>query len=111
MLRDDTAAMGFVLRQNKPLICSVTLLELYKGFRSKREETAAERMVSGLANVPLDHQDIWRRAGQHLKHYGPSQGLDEMDALIAATAEHHGLKLATLNVKHFPMLKGLRRAY
>jgi len=32
-------------------------------------------------------------------------------AYIAATAEHHGLKLATLNVKHFPMFPKLKRAY
>ena len=31
--------------------------------------------------------------------------------LIAATAEHHGLDLATLNVKHFPMFKRLKAAY
>jgi predicted nucleic acid-binding protein len=111
VLRGDTAAMTFVLRQTKPLVCSVTLLELYKGFRSKREEAVAERLLSGLTNVQLDRSDIWRRAGQHMKHYGPSHGLDDLDALIAATAEHHGLKLATLNVKHFPMLKGLRKAY
>ena len=34
-----------------------------------------------------------------------------MDAIIAATAEHHGLRLATLNVKHFPMFPKLKRAY
>jgi predicted nucleic acid-binding protein len=37
--------------------------------------------------------------------------LEEMDTLIAASAEHLGLKLATINVKHFSMLKGLRKAY
>ena len=30
---------------------------------------------------------------------------------VAATAEHHGLELATLNVKHFPMFKRLKAAY
>jgi predicted nucleic acid-binding protein len=35
--------------------------------------------------------------------YAPSHGLDDIDALTAATAGHHGLRLATRNAKHFPM--------
>lgn len=46
-----------------------------------------------------------------MRHYRASHAIDLPDALIAAAAEHHGLTLATLNVKHFPMLNGLRRAY
>ena len=45
------------------------------------------------------------------KHYQRSHGLEFPDALIAATAEHHGLTLATLNVKHFPMFRNLKPAY
>ncbi len=52
-----------------------------------------------------------RRAGVFSRLYEPSHGLDDIDALIAATAEHHGLRLATLNVKHFPMFPKLKRAY
>ena len=33
------------------------------------------------------------------------------DAVIAATAESLGAELKTLNVKHFPMLKGLKPPY
>jgi predicted nucleic acid-binding protein len=40
-----------------------------------------------------------------------SHGIDIPDAIIAATAEHHGLKLATLNVRHFPMFRKLKPAY
>jgi predicted nucleic acid-binding protein len=48
---------------------------------------------------------VWSRV------FAPSHGLDDVDAIIAATAEHHGLRLATLNVKHFPMFPKLKRAY
>jgi predicted nucleic acid-binding protein len=34
-----------------------------------------------------------------MRHFAPSHGLDNMDAIIAATAEHHQLKLAAPNVK------------
>ena len=46
-----------------------------------------------------------------MRHFHKSHGIDIPDALIAATAEHHELRLATLNVKHFPMFPKLRRAY
>ena len=45
-----------------------------------------------------------------MKHYAPSHGLDAIDALVAATAKHHGRPLATLDVEHFPMRAGLQRA-
>ena len=37
--------------------------------------------------------------------------LDFPDAVIAATAMHHGLELVTLNLKHFPMFPDLQRPY
>ena len=43
--------------------------------------------------------------------FGRSHSVELGDALIAATAEHHDLKLATLNVRHFPMFKRLKPAY
>ena len=35
----------------------------------------------------------------------------ETDAIIAATAEAERADLKTLNVKHYPMIKGLKPAY
>jgi predicted nucleic acid-binding protein len=55
--------------------------------------------------------DIAKRAGVFVRHSHASHGTSPIDAIIAATAEHHGLRLATLNVKHFPMLPKLKRAY
>jgi predicted nucleic acid-binding protein len=51
------------------------------------------------------------RAGQFLRHHTASDGTDDFDAVIAATADHHGLRLATLNVKPFPMFAALNAAY
>lgn len=45
------------------------------------------------------------------KNFARSNGLDDLDALIAATTEHHRLELATPNVRHFPMFKRLKAAY
>jgi predicted nucleic acid-binding protein len=38
-------------------------------------------------------------------------GIAGADLVIAATAAELGLDLATLNTKHFPMVKGLKAPY
>jgi hypothetical protein len=94
----------------RPHVSVGSVLELYAGFRSRREEQSGERLLSNAKVLPVTH-DIAKRAGVFSRLYEPSHGLDDIDALIAATAEHHGLRLATLNVKHFPMFPKLKRAY
>lgn len=94
----------------RPCVAVVSLTELYAGAISRGEEARIERLLTG-ATVLNVTPEIARAAGQHMKHFAPANGLDDLDALIAATAEHHGLELATLNVKHFPMFKRLKAAY
>jgi predicted nucleic acid-binding protein len=94
----------------EPHVSAGSVLELYAGFKSRREEQSGERLLTEARILPVTH-DIAKRAGILSRIYAASHGLDDIDAIIAATAEHHGLKLATLNVKHFPMFPKLRRAY
>jgi predicted nucleic acid-binding protein len=55
---------------------------------------------------------IARRAGELLRAYRRSHpGIDLVDYAVAATAEVHGARLVTLNVKHFPMVAGLKAPY
>jgi len=55
---------------------------------------------------------IARRAGEFLRSYRRSHsGIDLVDYCVAATAELHGAKLVTLNVKHFPMFPDLVPPY
>jgi hypothetical protein len=44
-----------------------------------------------------------RRAGEFMRQYRRTSGIGITDYLIAATAELCGQRLATLNVRHFPM--------
>jgi predicted nucleic acid-binding protein len=44
-----------------------------------------------------------RRAGAYLSRYARSHGLEIADALVAATASSAGVKLWTLNHRHYPM--------
>jgi predicted nucleic acid-binding protein len=93
-----------------PHISVISLLELHVGARSQREEKDIEVVCAPLKALPVT-ADIAKRAGSFMRHFGKSHGIDIPDAIIAATAEHHGLRLATLNVKHFPMFPKLKRAY
>jgi hypothetical protein len=94
----------------EPRISVVSLLELYAGARSQREERDIDTVCAPLRCLSVS-DEISRSAGGFIRHYGPSHAIDIPDAIIAATAEHHGLRLATLNVKHFPMFPKLKRAY
>lgn len=93
-----------------PGISVISLLELYAGARSQREERDIGAVCAPLKWLSIT-DEIAKRGGGLIRHYGMSHGMDIPDALIAATAEHHGLRLATLNVKHFPMFAKLKRAY
>jgi predicted nucleic acid-binding protein len=93
-----------------PRMSAVSLLELHVGARSQREERDIEAICAPIKSLPVT-DDIAKQAGSYLRHFAMSHGIDIPDAIIAATAEHHGLRLATLNVKHFPMFPKLRRAY
>lgn len=111
LLRRKQDAQRFVLtRQEQPCVCAVSVMELLAGARSQREEASIEALLATFRWVAID-ETVFRLGGNFLRHYRSSHGIDVPDALIAATAEHHGLDLATLNVKHFPMIKGLKAAY
>jgi predicted nucleic acid-binding protein len=55
--------------------------------------------------------DIARAGGFFKRDYGKSHGVGLADAIIAATCETENADLKTLNVKHYPMIKGLIPAY
>jgi predicted nucleic acid-binding protein len=111
ILRKDAAALAwFAANATGAKTSVISLTELYLGIRRQNEErdlVALERLARPL----MVDRDIAVRAGVFVRHYGPSHSVEIPDAIIAATAEHHVLKLATLNVRHFPMFPKLKRAY
>jgi predicted nucleic acid-binding protein len=110
-LRRVPAAVAWFEGQTDPLTISViTVLELYAGARSQHEERDIAALCQRLACLPVG-REIAERAGALMRHFHRTHGIDVPDAIIAATAEHHGLPLATLNVKHFPMFPKLKRPY
>jgi predicted nucleic acid-binding protein len=84
--------------------------ELLAGARDHELE-AIEVFLSALEWVPVDSQ-VARLGGALARRYRPSHGgIEDVDYLIAATALLLEAELLTTNVRHFPMLEGLRAAY
>ncbi len=118
----DTSVLIDLLRKREPAVAwfktvavdprvsVISLTELWVGIRRQKEEADILQLESALRALPID-REIALRAGVLLRHYAASHSLEVPDAIIAATAEHHGLRLATLNTKHFPMFPKLKPAY
>lgn len=103
--------LNLLIDEEGPLAASeVVRFELLAGVRDDELE-ALERFFSALSWVPVD-EAVTRTAGslarQHRRAHG---GIDDADYLIAATALVLDAELLTTNVRHFPMLAGLRPAY
>ncbi len=90
-------------------ISLATWMELVEGARDKRELAYLRKMLVDLEMrvLPLS-EAVGALAVDYLETHSLSNGLDSMDALIAATAVKHNRVLATGNAKHFNALKGLR---
>ena len=96
--------------EGKQCLSVITIAELYAGVRNMRDKGAVKGL-SEYFEVMEINRDIATKAGLWKKDYCKSHNVLLPDALIAATANHYGLELKTLNVKHYPMIMELRPAY
>jgi predicted nucleic acid-binding protein len=107
-LRGRAPAIAFIEGLKvEPAASVASLTEIYAGLRHSREEARVAALESRL-RLHVVTAEVARRGGVFMRLYSGSHGIDEFDALIAATAEQHELKLATLNIKHFPMFPRLK---
>jgi len=67
---------------------------------------AIKSLLDIFSHVPVDSR-IASFAGELLVRYRASNGLNPMDALIAATAYINEAVLFTLNKKHFKFIEGI----
>jgi predicted nucleic acid-binding protein len=94
-----------------PLAVSViSVTEVTGGMRSN-ERHEVWRLL-GSMHVEGVNEVIARRAGELMRRYRRSHAhIGLADYLIAGTVEVLGFDLATLNVRHFPMVRGLRAPF
>jgi predicted nucleic acid-binding protein len=83
------------------LYSPVSAAELWAG-ALPREHEATGRLFRTLLCVPIDYE-TGRQAGDYLRQYGKSHGVQTSDALIAAAAVLNRAELWTRNRKHYPM--------
>ncbi|HEA69598.1 MAG TPA: type II toxin-antitoxin system VapC family toxin [Desulfobacterales bacterium] len=104
-------AVAFVNAHSARIILSsIVVAELYAGVKGDAEQAALDDFVS-LFRVASVNAEIAEAGGLYKRNYGKSHGVGLADAILAATAEIENAELKTLNIKHYPMLEGLRPAY
>jgi predicted nucleic acid-binding protein len=84
------------------LTTAINVEEIVRGLRPD-EQDAADLLLTGLRILPIRRQEA-ERAGRWRREFA-SRGrtLHQADCLIAAAASGAGGRLATANVKDFPM--------
>ena len=109
--RGYSKAVAFVnANSSRIILSSIVVAELYAGVKGDAEQATIEKFVSLFRVIPLD-VEIARAGGLYKRDYGKSHGVGLADAIVAATAERENAELKALNIKHYPMLKGLSPAY
>lgn len=103
-LRGNRQAAAFLEGEKRPMaVSALTVAELHAGVRDGEEMTQLTELVSIFSQIPLD-PDTAGEGGLFRRDFGPSHGTGLIDAMLAATAIRYGLRLVTLNDKHYPML-------
>ena len=94
-----------------PLAISVvSLTEVAGGMRSP-ERREVMRLLGSMQRFEVTEQVAWRAATLMQEYRRSHPGIGLGDYLIAATALAEGLDLATLNVRHYPMIPELARPF
>ena len=103
--RPGAVARLRALRQagDRPYACAVNVEEVVRGIRGDRESEAVGRLFLGLDIAPLEHAEGDRAGRWRREHAAAGRTLAQADCLIAAAAVSIRARLATGNVKDFPM--------
>jgi predicted nucleic acid-binding protein len=83
------------------LYSPVSVAELWAGARPN-EHDALNNVFRALTCAPID-EETGRQAGDYLRRFRRSHGIELADALIAAAAVLNNAELWTRNRKHYPM--------
>lgn len=110
-LRGYNKAISFVEKFSSKIILSpIIVSELYAGVKGTNELAVLDDFVSHFRVAPIT-DDIAKAGGIYKRDFGKSHGVGLADAIVAATAEKEQAELKTLDVRHYPMIRGLKPVY
>ena len=110
-LRGNEHAVAFVRKHADWIMLSpIVVAELFAGARNDAERATLDDFVTLFPVAPMTVQ-VAKVAGSLRREFGKSHGVGLADAIVAATALAEDAELKTINIKHYPMLKGLKPAY
>jgi predicted nucleic acid-binding protein len=110
-LRGHPKAVALVKKHAARIILSsIVTAELYAGVRGDEELDTLDNLVSLFRVIPIS-PSLARAGGLNKRDYSKAHGVGLADAIVAATCDAENAELKTLNIKHYPMIKGLRAAY
>ena len=110
-LRGNDQAITFINEFASNIVLSpIVIAELYAGVKGAIELSVIDNFVSLFRVIPID-SEIARTGGLYKRDFSRSHGVGLADAILAATADKENAELKTLNVKHYPMIRGLKPAF
>jgi predicted nucleic acid-binding protein len=110
-LRGYNKAVSFIEKFSSQIILSpIVVAELYAGVKGVDELAVLDNFISQFRVIPITSK-IAKVGGLYKRDFNKSYGVGLADAILAATAENEKAELKTLNVKHYPMISGLKPAY
>jgi hypothetical protein len=92
------------------ILSSIVVAELYAGVKGHEEEAKLADFISMFQVVSVT-LEIGKSGGLLKRDYGKAHGIGLADAIVAATTQAYKAELKTLNIRHYPMFKGLKPAY
>jgi predicted nucleic acid-binding protein len=110
-LRGYNKAISFIEKFSSQIILSpIVVAELYAGVKGTDELAVLDNFIAQFRVVPITSK-IAKAGGLYKRDFNKSHGVGLADTILAATAENEKAELKTLNVKHYPMISGLKPAY
>jgi hypothetical protein len=88
--------------ENRLYITPVQITEVFAGLREK-EKIDTSLFIDSLPCLNID-ASTGKLAGEYMRIYGKTHGVTMADAIIGACAKVYGMRLWTMNRKHYPMM-------
>lgn len=105
--KDKEESLLYSLADSDLYISIITHTELYAGksvWENENIKEALGKILEGLTIIPLENE-LSQKAGYiKAKH----KNVSLFDCIIAATANLHDMKLATLNIKDFQQIEEIK---